>query len=126
MIYKYQTKQITFIGVIKWQRKFTLLKHSVLWFLKSDWKRRRLSYKHTRATVYIGTIICEHLSVGEVISGIIVEKLKELGIFHLIGPICFDTTASNTGWARGNINTTNDTYTTKDLKFILQLGNLLK
>ena len=54
------------------------------------------------------------------------EKLKELGIFHLIGPICFDTTASNTGWARGNINTTNDTYTTKDLKFILQLGNLLK
>ena len=30
-----------------------------------------------------------------------IKKLRELEIFHLIGALCFDTCASNTGWARG-------------------------
>ena len=41
------------------------------------------------------------VKTGEEVARVVIEKLKELGIFDKVAGLCFDTCAANTGWARG-------------------------
>ena len=61
---------------------------------------------------------------GEEVARVVVNKLKELNIFHMIGAICFDTCAANTGWAKGTV-ANHSVYFTKPVAQIHMVSDSL-
>ena len=51
----------------------------------------------TSESIYEVTFV----ETGEEVAQIVINKLREMEIFHRICGICFDTCSVNTGWARG-------------------------
>ena len=59
---------------------------------------------HQRDCEWFYTMPLEWVSftkTGEEVAQIVIDKLKEMNIFHRICGICFDTCSVNTGWERG-------------------------